>query len=88
MKRGLLCLLFFFMATSGLPGAVPIEISEEFFNEDIVIFYLSDFNLENPQGNPLIFEYYIGNRNYPCIFPEPVRISLEFYFKARIRALG
>jgi hypothetical protein len=88
MKRGLLCFFAFLMATTGLPGAVPIEISEEFFNEDIVVFYLSDFNLENPQGNPLIFEYYIGNKNYPCIFPEPVQISLEFYFKARIRALG
>ncbi|KUK56138.1 MAG: hypothetical protein XD77_0102 [Marinimicrobia bacterium 46_47] len=61
MKRGLLCFLVFLMATSGLSGAVPIQISEEFFNEDIVVFYLSDFNLENPQGNPLIFEYYIGN---------------------------
>ncbi len=88
MKRGLICILFLLMATSGLSGAVPIEISEEFFNEDIVIFYLSDFNLENPQGNPLIFEYYIGNKNYPCVFPEPVQISLEFSFKARIRAMG
>ncbi len=88
MKRGLICILFLLMATSGLSEAVPIEISEEFFNEDIVIFYLSDFNLENPQNNPLIFEYYIGNKNYRCVFPEPVEVSLEFHFRARIRSLG
>jgi len=88
MKRSLLGVFILVLATSGLWGTVPVQISEEFFNEEIVIFYLSDFNLENPQRNPLIFEYYIGNRNYPCVFPEPVNISLEFNFRARIRSIG
>ncbi len=70
--------------------ATDLQITEEYFNEDIVVFYLSDFDFNNPAQSPLIFEYRISDATQPtiCTFPNPVMISLDFTIEARVPALG
>ncbi len=76
------------MLAGGL-SATDLSVTEEFFNEGIVSFYLSDFDLENPQNNQLIFEYRIGEKGKnDCTFDSPVTVSFEFKLKARIFSLG
>jgi len=70
-------------------SAAEIAVTEHYFNDAIVAFYLSDFDLENPQNNQLIFEYRIGEKGSTrCVFPESVTVSMEFTLKARIFSLG
>jgi len=70
--------------------STDLQISEEYFNESIVVFYLSDFDFNNPARSPLIFEYRISDAAQPglCAFPNPVTVSLDFTIEARIPALG
>ena len=75
-------LVSLFLFSAPLMGQGTVKVDELKSPEDIVIFYVTDFDLDDASGNPRIFEYQLSASSYPQT------VKIIFAMNATVPTLG